>query len=99
MMHTIAYKNSDKKILFVRLDNGTAGSISTPQEWLVNYCEANNLSVSDYTAVGTAYDKKMQIIIGNHVYNEATGQIEADPSYVPPPEPEPTPVTPAEPTE
>ena len=90
-MFTIAYSKSTKKIVYARHDQGP----QVAHDFYFNQlCENNNLNVDDYVCIEHTYDKKLNVVLGNHVFNEATGQIEADPSYVPPVDP-----IPAEPTE
>jgi hypothetical protein len=100
-MYSIAYNNVTKKLLFTRRDDSVGVEKPTAEFWLADYCVNNNLNPADYTAVDltATYDKSLQVILGNHVFNEATGAIEADPDWVappPPPTPEPT-VAPAGP--
>ena len=101
-MYSIAYNNVTKKLLFTRYDDSVGVAKPTAEFWLADYCQHNDLNPADYTAVDLTdtYDKKLQVILGNHVFNETTGAIEADPNWVappPPPAPEP-PVAPAGPT-
>jgi hypothetical protein len=101
-MYSIAYNNITKKLLFTRYDDSVGVEKPTAEFWLADYCEHNDLNLADYTAVDLTaiYDKKLQVILGNHVFNESTGRIEADPNWVaPPPPPESQiPVTPPAPT-
>jgi hypothetical protein len=101
-MYSIAYNNVTKKLLFTRYDDSVGVEKPTAEFWLADYCVHNNLNPADYTAVDLTdtYDKTLQVILGNHVFNETTGAIEADPNWVAPPpvEPPPPPAAPAEPT-
>jgi len=101
-MYSIAYNNVTKKLLFTRRDDSVGVEKPTAEFWLADYCVHNNLNPADYTAVDltATYDKTLQVILGNHVFNGATGAIEADPDWVAPPpvEPPPPPAAPAEPT-
>ena len=72
-----------------RNDTTTVGQVPQPQEQLEQYCSDNDLNPADYIALELPFDKKLQVIFGNHVYNESTGIIEEDPNYVPPTPPEP----------
>jgi hypothetical protein len=88
-MFTIAYFKNTKKIAWSRFDSSTLNDLLTPQQLLERYCDDNDLDVNDYIALELPWDKKLRIVIGNHVYNESAQKIEADPNYVPPPAPEP----------
>jgi hypothetical protein len=92
-MYSIAYNNVTKKLLFTRYDDSIGVEKPTAEFWLADYCENNNLNPADYTAVDLTdtYNKNQQVILGNHVYNESTGAIEADPNWVAPPPVEPSP--------
>jgi hypothetical protein len=88
-MFSIAYHKTTKKLIMARRDTATVGEVPQPQEHLEQYCSDNDLNTQDYIALEYPFDKKLQVTFGNHVYNESTGKIEADPNYVPPPPPEP----------
>jgi hypothetical protein len=92
-MFFIFYKKSDKKIVLTKYEAyaGKEGAL-TPQQQLQTHCLLNDLNADDFSAVELAYDRNFVFVVGNHVYNETTQQIEADPNYVAPtPEPaEPT---------
>jgi len=84
-MFFIFYKNSDKKIILCKHDAyDGANAAMTPQQQLEIHCLINNLNVDDLSAVELAYDRNFVFVVGNHVYNETTKQIEADPNYVAP---------------
>jgi hypothetical protein len=78
-MFTIAYLKSSKKIVYARHDVGSQVAFDF---YFNQHCENNNLNVNDYVCIEHTYDKKLNVVLGNHIFNEATQQIEADPSYV-----------------
>lgn len=88
-MFSIAYLKNTKKIAWARVDSSSLNDLLTPQELLERYCEDNELNINEYIALELPHDKKLRIVIGNHIYNETTGKIEEDPNYVPPPPPPP----------
>lgn len=79
-----------------RRDNSTNVVALTPQQHLEQYCLDNDLNSQNYTALEYPWDAKLQVIFGNHVYNESAQKIEADPNYVAPPPPPPPEVPPAQ---
>ena len=90
-MFSIAYLNTTKKLILARMEVGSA-PLESPQQQLELHCEMNDLDPADYTALEIPYDKKLRVVLGNHVFNEVTGKIEEDPNYVEPTPPaqEPT---------
>ena len=77
-MYTIAYYKTSKKIMFARNDQST-----TPVAfdfYFKDFCKQNKLNENDYTVTEHTYS--IDVVLGNHIFNEATQQIEADPSYV-----------------
>ena len=92
-MFVLIYNKTTKKIAHFRHD------VSTPQTHSAQYyfdlfLADNEVGDENYAFAEVPFTKALNSIeIGNHVYNESTQQVEADPSYV-----RPTPVTPAEPT-
>lgn len=86
-MFVIAYFKDTKKIYTSRYNDSVGVQIPTAQEWLQDFCDNNALDVNDFVAIELPYDKNLSIVVGNHFYNEATGKIEADPDYTPPPQP------------
>ena len=84
-MFFIFYKKSDKKIVLTKNEAyaGKDGAL-TPHQQLEIHCLLNNLNANDFAAVELEYDRNFVFVVGNHVYNETTKQIEADPNYVAP---------------
>lgn len=95
-MFSIGYHKVTKKIVRASFNIDPPSQALTPQARLVMDCDANDLDINDYVALELPWDKNLRIEFGNHIYNESTGKIEADPNYVAPPPPAPT--TPVEPT-
>jgi hypothetical protein len=97
-MYIIIYYKTTKKIAFYRHD--TSMQPLPAQNWFDIFLVDNDVSGEDYSFVELPFTKALNSIsIGNHVYNESTQQVEADPSYVRPTDAEllaPTPVEPAE---
>jgi hypothetical protein len=87
-MFKIIYLKSSKKIQSVHYDQTTLDEKMSLDTYLLGFCnEIPPKNPNDYVAVVGTFDPALRLIVGNHVYNEATGQIEADPSYVEPPPP------------
>lgn len=82
-MFSIAYHKESKKLMMARYDSASSAGF-TPQQHLDTHCDNNDLDANDFIAIEHPYDKKFQIIMGNHVFNETTRQIEADPNWVAP---------------
>jgi hypothetical protein len=93
-MFTIFYLKSSKKITYAYKNDSVGVLIPTPQQQLAVHCDNNNLNVDDFVAIEHPWNRNLILVHGNHIYNEATQQIETDPNYVPPVEP-----APVEPTE
>ena len=66
-----------------RFDTQSIHSL-TAQQHLEQFCDDNELDVANFVAMEYPYNKKFQIVLGNHMFNETTQQIEADPNYIPP---------------
>ena len=81
-MFVIIYHKTTKKIAQYRHD--VANPIShTAQEYFNMFLYDNEVGNENYTFIEVPFTKLLNAIeIGNHVYNEATGQVEADPNYV-----------------
>jgi hypothetical protein len=92
-MFIIIYKKSTKHIVQVRSD---ASTNPVPAEtWLNIYIKDHKLTAdqgADLTYVETS-PIEFSFVIGKHMWNESTQQVDEDPNYVPP-----TPITPVEPT-
>jgi hypothetical protein len=80
-MYTIAYYKTTKKIMFSRHDYSTVMPFAF-DFYFKNFCKQNKLNEDDYTVIEHTFDDNLNIVYGNHIFNEATQQIEADPSYV-----------------
>lgn len=90
-MFIIVYHKTTKKLVHFRHDM-CAPQVHTAQYWYNIFLTDNELSDENYSFAELPFTKALNaIVIGNHVYNEATQQVEADPSYVPPPKPTPPP--------
>jgi hypothetical protein len=83
-MILIAYEKSSKKIIATYVENRSEPMTGTPDLWLKNYCEINQLDPNLYL-VGrlTTWDENNPIVQGRDRYNEITGQIETDPTWLP----------------
>jgi hypothetical protein len=88
-MFVVIYDNNTKKIIEYRHD------LSSPQVRTAKYyfdqCLKNNKVSSESHAFAEIpyVETYASIVIGNHVFNESTRTVEADPSYVPPVDPIP----------
>ena len=98
-MFIIVYHKITKKLVHFRHDM-CAPQVHTAQYWYNQFLEDNELGEEDYSFAEVPFTKALNaIVIGNHVFNKATQQVEADPSYVPPPKPTPPPEPTPETTE
>ncbi len=92
-MFIIVYHKTTKKLVHFRHDM-CAPQDRTAQYWYNIFLTDNELSDENYSFAEVPVTKALDaIIIGNHVYNEATQQVEVDPDWVAPaptPAPEPT---------
>ena len=89
-MFVVIYDNSTKKIMEYRHDL-SAPQVRTAKYYFDQFLENNEAISDNYAFAEIPYAKKYaSIVIGNHVFNESTQTIEADPSYVPPVDPIPT---------
>ena len=94
-MFVIVYNKATKKIVYFRNDLAVP-QVHTAQYWFDMFLEDNKIDDENHAFAEVTYTKDLSnIVIGNHVYNEATNAVEEDPNYVAPIS-EPT--TPAEPT-
>jgi len=91
-MFVIVYHKATKKLVHYRHDMNVP-QIHTAQYWFDVFLADNEVGDENYAFAQVPFTKTLNdIVIGNHVYNEATSQIEADPTYVAPvfvPEPSP----------
>ena len=94
-MFVVIYHKTTKKIVQYRHDM-CIPAVHTAQHWFDIFLADNEVGDEDYAFAEVQFTKALNnIVIGNHVYNEATNQVDADPSYVAPVfVPEPTPVEP-----
>jgi len=89
-MHYVIYHKQTKKVAEMRHDLSTT---PTPlASWLHAFAKCNEVPEADYLCTEITA-QKIDFQAGNHIFNEATGLVEADPTYV-----HPVPVIPAEPT-
>jgi len=85
IMFVAIYHKITKKIVQYRHDTSKPVA-HTAQEYFDMFLDDNEVGDESYTFAEVAFTKALNAIeIGNHVYNESTGQVEADPSYVAPP--------------
>lgn len=92
-MFVIVYDKTTKKLVHYRHDM-SAPQAHTAQYFFDLFLADNEAGDENYAFAEVPFTKALNdIVIGNHVYNEATSQVEADPNYVAPvftPEPAPT---------
>lgn len=92
-MFIVIYKKSTKHIMQVRTDGST---VPTPAvTWLNIYVTDSNLTAEqaeDHVYVETS-SAVPSLIVGKHLWNESTQQVDEDPNYV-----APTPITPPQET-
>lgn len=92
-MFIIVYHKITKKLVHFRHDM-CAPQVHTAQYWYNIFLKDNELGDENYSFAEVSVTKALDaIIIGNHIYNESTGQVEADPNYV-----APTPIAPPQET-
>lgn len=82
-MFAIVYLKSTKKIVHYRHDYSVPETL-TVEDCFNQFIRDNKLTKDDHEVIEMEYDDNLQIIIGNHVFNEDTKQIEADKNYVEP---------------
>jgi hypothetical protein len=98
-MFVIIYHKTTKKLVSYRHDMSVP-QVNTAQHWFDLFLADNEVGDENYTFAEVPFTKALNSIeIGNHVFNEATGKVEADPSYVAPVYVPPTPTTPTTPAE
>ena len=83
-MHSVIYSKLTKKIVFAKNVAPINGGNLTPLEELQIHCDVNNLDINDYVAVDYSHNRRIELVLGNHMFDEATGTIVEDPNYVPP---------------
>lgn len=85
----IIYKKSTKHIVQAR--NDISNNPLNSQSWFNIYLRDNK--ITEEQARDLAYTEttpiELNFILGKHLWNESTQQVEDDLSYVPPPLPEP----------
>ena len=93
-MFVVMYDKSSKKIVEFRHDLSSP-QVFTAQYYFDQYLKNNKVSSESHAFAEIPYVETYgAIVIGNHVFNESTKTVEADPNYVPPVDP-----IPSEPTE
>jgi hypothetical protein len=96
-MFVVMYNKSSKKITGFRRDLSVP-QVCTAQYYFDDFLESNGASNESHAFAEIPYSETNGVIvIGNHVFNESTQTVEADPNYVPPVDPIPVEPTPAEP--
>ena len=87
-MICIIYNKTTKHIMAVRQDNSSPqpAPLSTHLSY---FLDDHQVSAEDFAIVEVFNKKITEINPIKHMWNEATQQIEEDPNYVKPPEPEP----------
>lgn len=89
-MFVIVYHKTTKKLVQYRHDM-CVPQVHTAQYWFDLFLDDNEIGDENYTFAEIPFTKALNSIeIGNHVYNESTGQVEADPNYVRPTPPAPS---------
>ena len=82
-MFVAIYHKTTKKLVQYRHDMSVP-QVHTAQYYFDMFLEDNEIGDEDYAFAEIPFVKAYnKIEIGNHVYNSATNQVEADPSYVP----------------
>lgn len=89
-MFMLIYKKSTKHVVYYRIDTSTPA----PQPaayWFSMYLKDNKVSAQDAEDLTYVETEMMDLEFGiaKYLWNETTQQVEEDPSYVPPPPPEP----------
>jgi len=93
IMFVIVYHKTTKKLIHHRHDMNVPQTL-TAQYWFDVFLSDNEVGDENYAFAEVPFTKALNdIVIGNHVFNETTGQVEADPNYVAP-TPDPIPVQP-----
>ena len=88
------YDKSSKKIAEFRHDTSSP-QVRTAQYYFDQFLVNRGVSSESHAFAEIPYVETYgAIVIGNHVFNESTQTVEADPNYVPPVDP-----IPVEPTE
>ena len=78
------YDKNSKKIAGFRRDLSSPQT-RTAQYYFDDFLESRRVSRESHAFAEIPYlDAHAAIAIGNHVFNESTQTVEADPSYVPP---------------
>jgi hypothetical protein len=89
-MFYIIYDRATKHISECRNDMSTGAPTDTTV-WLEQFAKNHGCNAADYRLVEIPY-REFQLIIGKHIYNPSSQQIEQDPNWVaPPPPPSPPP--------
>ena len=83
-MFVVIYHKTTKKIVQYRHDM-CLPEVHIAKHWFDLFLDDNEIGDENYTFAEVQFTKALNdIVIGNHVYNESTGKVEADPSYVAP---------------
>ncbi len=92
-MYVVIYDKSSKKIAEYRHDLSSP-QVCTAQYYFDEFLVNRRVSSESHAFAEIPFAETYgAIVIGNHVFNESTQTVEADPNYVPPVDP-----IPAEPT-
>ena len=88
-MFVIVYHKTTKKLVHYRHDMNVPQT-HTAQYWFDLFLADNEVGDENYTFAEVPFTKALNdIVIGNHVYDLATGKVKADPNYVAPTPPAP----------
>ena len=88
-MFVIVYHKTTKKLVHYRHDMNVPQT-HTAQYWFDLFLADNEVGDENYTFAEVPFTKVLNdIVIGNHVYDSATGAVKADPNYVAPTPPAP----------
>jgi len=90
-MFIVIYNKQTKYIAQLRHDNSVGVEKPTPEFWLQEHCESQNLNSNNFAVASISFDKKLQIVLGRDLFDETNNTIYADPDWVAPtPAPTPT---------
>ena len=88
-MNLVIYKKSTKHIVQVRHDSSTVPNSAA--NWFNVYIKdirATAEQAADLTYVEIRSPIEISLLIGKHLWNETTQQVDEDPAYVEPPAPQ-----------
>lgn len=82
-MFVIVYSKLTKKIVHYRIDYSVPQTLTAEQCFDI-FIKDNKLSKEEYELFKIDDNYQLDIVIGNHIFNEDTKQIEEDKNYVQP---------------